>query len=582
MHDFTTEQMNFLESSGKVVLHACPGSGKTTVVAQKMINYLQHWNRPYQGIAVLSFTNVASDEIGRQAIEMLPSGYSINAPHFVGTLDSFIDNFVFLRFGYLLLDSPKRPIITSSDIVNSYRFWRKECYANCLSSISNFRWTSNGILTKNGGEITCAGNGRYEPPCVQFKKSLLKKGLFFQDEVAGLSCTLLEKYPEVAKCIASRFPVIILDEAQDTSQEQMKIVDLLCNAGLESIYIVGDPDQAIYEWRNANPESFLKKMCDVKWTQLGLSQNFRSSQLICNATYVFSSIYKDKTANKASGLCADYNKKPVLFLYDKNTPETSIIQRFKDECVACAITISPDKVAVVTRNSIHSGNCVDNLWKTPETELLAKASFEWMTGNRKKAYSFCEKAVFQLTIKDSKDIDIFIEQEISHIMPYSQWKQVVIEILVGLPSANEQCGQWVTNSRAIIQEILTAHGMILLNGATITDVIKIKTRDTQNSDFKKIPIKEYFEKKSQTDYTYSSVHGVKGETFDALMLLIHGTRGNTLTPSFLVNGNTDTELMRIAYVAMTRPRKLLVIAMPKSRADLSTRFPKDKWEYIEL
>lgn len=91
-----------------------------------------------------------------------------------------------------------------------------------------------------------------------------------------------------------------------------------------------------------------------------------------------------------------------------------------------------------------------------------------------------------------------------------------------------------------------------------------------------------FEKKSQTDYTYSSVHGVKGETFDALMLLIHGTRGNTLTPSFLVNGNTDTELMRIAYVAMTRPRKLLVIAMPKSRADLSTRFPKDKWEYIEL
>ena len=265
-----------------------------------------------------------------------------------------------------------------------------------------------------------------------------------------------------------------------------------------------------------------------------------------------------------------------------NAISNLVIQRFKDECVACAITISPDKVAVVTRNSIHSGNCVDNLWKTPETELLAKASFEWMTGNRKKAYSFCEKAVFQLTIKDSKDIDISIEQEISHIMPYSQWKQVVIEILVGLPSANEQCGQWVTNSRAIIQEILTAHGMILLNGATITDVIKIKTRDTQNSDFKKIPIKEYFEKKSQTDYTYSSVHGVKGETFDALMLLIHGTRGNTLTPSFLVNGNTDTELMRIAYVAMTRPRKLLVIAMPKSRADLSTRFPKDKWEYIEL
>lgn len=53
MSNFTTEQIRFLESSGKVVLHACPGSGKTTVVARKMINYLQDWNRPHQGIAVL-------------------------------------------------------------------------------------------------------------------------------------------------------------------------------------------------------------------------------------------------------------------------------------------------------------------------------------------------------------------------------------------------------------------------------------------------------------------------------------------------------------------------------------------------
>ena len=82
--------------------------------------------------------------------------------------------------------------------------------------------------------------------------------------------------------------------------------------------------------------------------------------------------------------------------------------------------------------------------------------------------------------------------------------------------------------------------------------------------------------------TYSSIHGVKGETFDALMLLIHGTVGNTLTPSFLANGKTNTELMRIAYVAMTRPRKLLVVAMPKNKAKLSNRFPPDKWDYVEL
>lgn len=125
MFDFTTEQVEFLESSGKVVLHACPGSGKTTIVARKLANYLQCWNRPHQGIAVLSFTNVASDEIRHQATEMLPEGYCVDDPHFIGTLDSFIDNFIFLRFGYLLQKKPKRPVITSPDVVNSYQFWRK-------------------------------------------------------------------------------------------------------------------------------------------------------------------------------------------------------------------------------------------------------------------------------------------------------------------------------------------------------------------------------------------------------------------------------------------------------------------------
>lgn len=582
MLDFTTEQMLFLESSGKVVLHACPGSGKTTVVAQKVINYLQSWNKPHQGVAVLSFTNVASNEINRQAAEILPNGFRIDTPHFVGTLDSFIDNYIFLRFGYLLLEKLKRPIITSPDIVFTYPYWRKECYMNCLSSIGDFRWTSNWKLTKNGQEITCAGRKGYGPPCLQFKKALLKQGLFFQDEVATMACILLERYPQIAESIASRFPVIILDEAQDTSQEQMKVLDLLCAAGLESIYIVGDPDQSIYEWRNASPESFLEKMRDSEWSQLALTKNFRSSQLICNATYVFSDIYKNKRANEAAGVFAAYKKKPVLLLYGKDIPESSIIEKFKEECSSCDIPFTPNNVAVVTRGKIHSNNIVKNLWKTPETELLAKASFERMVGNRNKAYSFCEKALFQLTIKPAKDIDGSIEQEVSKILPYSQWKQIVIELLIKLPSAAEQCGQWEKDTKVVMQEVLTDYNLTLINGANISDLIKLKTHDSKNSNFKQIPIMDYFEIKDRTEYTYSSVHGVKGESFDAIMLFIHGTRGHTLTPSFLASGDTGVELMRIAYVAMTRPKKLLVVAMPKSTAKLNLRFPKANWDYIEM
>lgn len=156
-------------------------------------------------------------------------------------------------------------------------------------------------------------------------------------------------------------------------------------------------------------------------------------------------------------------------MYDKDTAEDLIIQRFKEECTACDISVSPDKVAIVTRSKIHSDDSIDNLWKTPEIELLARASFEWMCDNRKKACVFCERALFQMVVKDLKDIDVSIEWDVSQIMPYVQWKQVVIEILIKLPSANEPCGQWVTNSRNIVHETLVSHNISMRDGTTMND-----------------------------------------------------------------------------------------------------------------
>lgn len=62
----------------------------------------------------------------------------------------------------------------------------------------------------------------------------------------------------VASAIAERFPVIIIDEAQDTSVNQMAVFDLLSKSGVKSMFLVGDADQSIYEWRNASPECFYK------------------------------------------------------------------------------------------------------------------------------------------------------------------------------------------------------------------------------------------------------------------------------------------------------------------------------------
>ena len=117
-------------------------------------------------------------------------------------------------------------------------------------------------------------------------------------------------------------------------------------------------------------------------------------------------------------------------------------------------------------------------------------------------------------------------------------------------------------------------------GTNIKDIFKIKMRDKSNPEFKDIPLKNYFEKKTSGDYTRSSIHGVKGETYDAVLIYVKSKTGKTLTPKFLMEGDLEDELMRIAYVAMTRPRRLLMIAMPENKKLKEyKRFPVDKWDY---
>ena len=90
-------------------------------------------------------------------------------------------------------------------------------------------------------------------------------------------------------------------------------------------------------------------------------------------------------------------------------------------------------------------------------------------------------------------------------------------------------------------------------------------------------------KRTSKGAVMTSVHGEKGKTFDATLLLVDALTGKTITPAFLSRGDLDSELMHIAYVAMTRPRKILVVAVPKTKSKQATnRFPNQLWKFIEV
>ena len=261
---------------------------------------------------------------------------------------------------------------------------------------------------------------------------------------------------------------------------------------------------------------------------------------------------------------------------------------FKQLCSSIGINPEDDSVAILTRGRIHSNTEIPDLWQTTETRLLALATYLWHCASRKEAYAQCEKALFYIMIGDANGLSSDdMRQAIENTVAYSVWKQKVISLLSSLPKANSAIKNWKKSLTVKIEELIQ-QGIISISLArNIKDIIKLKTRvkvgEIFSTEFLDRPLQVYFEKRTTKGTTISSVHGVKGESFNATLLMVESSAGNTINPSLLNYGQLDDELIRIAYVAMTRPRKLLVVSIPKQKSNKSlTRFPPELWDYKEI
>ena len=123
--EWTDEQKKFLDlnKKGKFVVKACPGSGKTTAVTERLYQFIKNWNHKKSGIAVLSFTNVAADEI-KENFDKNKENLKIEYPHFIGTLDSFINQYIFLPYGRLVMGCEGKPMLVGEPI----NYWSSDTY----------------------------------------------------------------------------------------------------------------------------------------------------------------------------------------------------------------------------------------------------------------------------------------------------------------------------------------------------------------------------------------------------------------------------------------------------------------------
>lgn len=598
-------------------LRACPGSGKTEVVGMKAAYEIRRWDYSHAGIAVLTFTNSAADVIRERIVQFTGKmGY----PHYVGTFDSWLHAYLANPFAYSLThyagkdgDCSLRVIDTGSreEWLNAYR-----CNTPfiCDKNVKKAKETGrNDALDKLAGMPIFANNFWYDPETTNFiikpyhntnyltdhvsyyrseafqeyvankktltldelkldfgkcKKLFWKAGFVNHQDVEYLSQLLLNK-DSIRSRFCHRFPMVIIDECQDLSWGQLKILELL--RGEEtSVHLVGDTNQAIYAFKKVSPETVEKFVCEGKFHKLELQENFRSVQPIVDLCGKLVDQGKITGRSKASDdpVCVyflyeakDISQLPLrckIYLQSKSISieKSAILTRG----YAVVNKLRPAAVHVPSNDSVALATSVV-LWKIPDVQAMEEAL--------KCAGRCISSKFFPKQPADSRHY-YCPKDEKSAV----EWRLFLARVLdacmenADILNLDQTWSVWAKAVRTNFGRIVAKafHG-------ELPDYEKFKF--TALNGKSSVSVRETLDLASMTTKTgmcITTIHQAKGKTFEAVMVVSSPTRQGDggHWRQWLDKTSSGGEHSRFAYVASSRPAKLLIWAIPKDVEDSVT------------
>ncbi|WP_406344679.1 UvrD-helicase domain-containing protein [Streptomyces sp. NBC_01578] len=266
---------------------ACPGAGKTHVITMRHLQSSARLLR--QGRALISFTRVARDQMARRCRQAGRSDL-VQAPHFIGTLDSFLWEFLVKPVrdaepAPRMLESwasIKAPVQGLDRDIPLHRF-PMTLDPSSVPAREAIAWDKIDYDTQRLLDASVYDRETWQEQVLRTRTSWCKLGYFTGHETRVLALWNLRTPDKAARLLPpllSRFAEVVVDEAQDCSAADLAVLELLHDAGLPLV-LVGDPDQAIYAWRGAEPVALQRLAARLTSAPLPLNGNWRSSPVIC-------------------------------------------------------------------------------------------------------------------------------------------------------------------------------------------------------------------------------------------------------------------------------------------------------------
>lgn len=247
------ERRSALLENGSRDFNAVPGSGKTSLLAAKLLLLARKWPHARSGICVLSHTNVARDEIAKRLAGTLEGAQILSYPHFIGTIHSFVNHF----FAMPLLRSLGKKIDVIDDLVfadkaRSLLLTRK--FAGLRIYLEHQR-NGEGIATTlfyrtaalsvhvESGSLPASHTKSYNS-LIELKNTLSSQGVFRHRDMFAFADLALQTCPRLLDVVHRRFPMVFIDEMQDTSWDQESLLNSIFD-GRSVMQRFGDIDQKI-------------------------------------------------------------------------------------------------------------------------------------------------------------------------------------------------------------------------------------------------------------------------------------------------------------------------------------------------
>ena len=256
---------------GPVIVTAGPGTGKTRVLTHRVIDLIQNRGVSPASVMAVTFTNRAATEMWERIVSLSSGGEEL-VPMRVGTFHR-------LSLDLLREHAPER--LGAIADRGEARTVLQEAIADIDTEISVDDALSQISLYKACAEDQDIISPELQTIYTNYQHRLTTYGLMDFDDILLILHDVL--CGDILRTVQARFSHVLVDEFQDVNAVQYALIQKLAGDG-SGLFVIGDPDQAIYGFRGASAEYFAQLKSDFPETnEVILQHTFRSTPQIISA-----------------------------------------------------------------------------------------------------------------------------------------------------------------------------------------------------------------------------------------------------------------------------------------------------------